>query len=110
MVEEISESSPLFLQSSSSEEDGSATWTTNEPVCKQRPSEHVATSWAATEYAVSRFSKDSRSEKEAQDARLAKLVRSSKRRKKISLVALKHLGPKIQLLAWMAWRHFQEEC
>ena len=88
-MQEFSGSSPLFLQSSSSDKDDIPIETTNGPVCNQRHSGHANISLAASKPAASRISHFSRSEQVAQDAMLSKLVGSSKRRKKNVLGGIK---------------------
>jgi len=69
----FSESSPVLLQSSSSDE--------------EHLMDNVGISADTAKYVSSRVRKQSRSEQEAQDDRLAKLAASGKTRKKMSKVA-----------------------
>ena len=62
IMQDFSGSSPLLLQSSSSEEDDIPTETTNGPLCNQRHSGHANISLAASKPAASRISHFSRLE------------------------------------------------
>jgi hypothetical protein len=80
----FSKSSPVLLQSSSSDEEHLM-----DSLQKQKNPEHdnVGISSDTAKYVSSRVCKQSQSEQEAQDDRLAKLAASGKRRKKMSKVA-----------------------
>jgi hypothetical protein len=80
----FSESSPVLLQSSSSDEEHLM-----DSLQKQKNHEHdnVGISSDTAKHVSSRVCKQSRSEQEALDDRLAKLAASVKRRKKMSKVA-----------------------